>query len=135
VAGALLGRELSALGIDVQSAGLLGFNRPPPVEAITAAQRHGVDLSRHRSRLVTADLVRTADIIVVMDVAQRRHVCERFGRRPTDTLILGDFDPESVETRTICDPLNQKLEVFEQVYERIARCVKKFVTILAVAER
>lgn len=130
VAAALLARELAPLGIHVQSAGLVGFNRPAPVEAVAAAQRHGLNLSDHRSRLITAALIGSVDLIVVMDPSQRRLVCERYGRRPSDVIVLGDFDPASVETRTIRDPVNESQDVFEQVYERIARCVRQLVTVL-----
>jgi protein-tyrosine phosphatase len=125
MAAALLDRELRPLGIDVQSAGFIGFNRPPPAEAIAAAESHGVDLTSHRSRPVTADVARAADLIVVMDVIQRRLVCERFGRLPSDVIVLGDLDPAAVETRAIRDPVDQSRQVFDEVYERIARCVQE----------
>ncbi len=130
VAGALLGRALVPFGIAVQSAGFIGFNRPAPAHAVAAAARHSVDLSGHRSRLLTADVVRAADLIVVMEQAQRRLLCERFGRLPQDVLLLGDFDPGPVETRSIRDPLDQRREVFDEVYDRIARCVREFATAL-----
>jgi protein-tyrosine phosphatase len=130
LAAAVLGRGLAALGIDVQSAGFIGFNRPPPAEAIAAAVRHKVDLTQHRSRLLTTSVVRAADLIVVMDATQRRLLCERFGRAPRDVVVLGDFDPEPVESRTIRDPVNEGLEVFSEVYERIARCAHHFATAL-----
>jgi protein-tyrosine phosphatase len=129
VAAALLRRELAPLGIDVQSAGFLGFNRPVPSAGLLAADRHGVDLSGHRSRLITADVARTAQLIVVMDVDQRRLVCERFGRRPSDVIMLGDLDPASAKTRTITDPVDQSSEVFDEVYVRIARCVRQLVAL------
>ncbi len=130
MAAALLDRDLRPLGIDVQSAGFIGFNRPAPAEAVDAAKRHAVNLSDHRSRPVTVDGVRTADLIVVMDVSQRRQICERFGRRPRDVVVLGDFDPAPVEARTIRDPVDQNRDVFDQVYERIARCVREFGSVL-----
>lgn len=133
VAAALLARELAADGIIVNSAGFIGFNRPAPPDAVAAAERHGLDLAEHRSRLVTADLVRSADLIVVMEASQQRLICERFGRRPAEILVLGDLDPAPVETRTIYDPVNDGREVFEQVYERIARCVRELVDVLAGA--
>jgi protein-tyrosine-phosphatase len=82
---------------------------------------------------VTANVVDTTDLIVVMDPIQRRILCERFGRRLSDVLILGDFDPSPVETRTIRDPVNQSRAVFDQVYERIARCVREFARALGDA--
>ncbi|HZE93835.1 MAG TPA: hypothetical protein VEZ49_03935 [Gemmatimonadales bacterium] len=134
VAAALLSRELTALGVDVESAGFIGPNRPPPPAAIAAAARHGVDLSEHRSRLLTADLVRAADLIIVMDPAQQRVVCDRFGLRPRDVIVLGDVDPAPVEARTIRDPVNECVAVFEQTYERIARCVRELTSVLEQAD-
>ena len=59
VAAALLRRALAPSGIAVESAGLIGFNRPAPPEACAAAERHGIGLNEHRSRLVTADIAAT----------------------------------------------------------------------------
>src|SRR6266550_3255880 len=129
-AAALLARELTPRGVDVRSGGFIGFNRPAPAEAITAAQSHGIDLTKHRSRPVTADVARGADLIVVMDAIQRRLVYERFGRRLSDMIMLGDLDPAVVETRAIRDPVDQSSQVFGEVYDRIARCVREFGSVL-----
>lgn len=130
LAAALFHRELAPLGIDVQSGGFIGFNRPAPAEAVIAAARRGVDLTPHRSRLLRADPVRAADLIVVMDQQQRRRLCERYGRAPRDVIMLGDFDPEPVETRTIRDPVDESLAVFDEVYGRIERCVQEVAGVL-----
>jgi protein-tyrosine phosphatase len=130
VAGALLARGVAPSGIVVRSAGFIGFNRPAPPFAIAAAERHGLELADHRSRLVTADVARTADLMVVMEMSQQRTIIERFGRRPCDIIILGDLDPLPIETRTIRDPVNDGREVFDQVYERIARCVRELVALI-----
>jgi protein-tyrosine-phosphatase len=92
---------------------------------VAAAARHGVDLSMHRSRLLTADSARAADLILVMEPAQRRTICGRFGRAARDVLILGDLDPRPAVTRAIRDPLNQPFEMFEEVYDLIERCVRE----------
>ena len=131
VAAALIARELGTSGVTVQSGGFVGFNRPAPPVAVAAAERHGLDLTDHRSRLLTAEVVRAADLIVVMEVGQQRLICERFGRRPADVLVLGDLDPAPVQTRTIRDPVKDGPEVFQQVYARIARCVREFVGAVA----
>ncbi|PYP07732.1 MAG: hypothetical protein DMD59_14365 [Gemmatimonadetes bacterium] len=72
-AAALLGRELAGFGIAVQSAGFLGFNRPPPAEAM------------------------------------------------------------AVEMRTVRDPVNESRAVFDEVYERIQRCVRQLAGVLGSA--
>jgi len=133
LAAALLRRALGPDGIRVESAGFIGPNRPPPRDAVSAAARRGVDLSDHRSRLLTADLVNAADLLVVMEPEQQRTVCERFGRWPSDVIVLGDLDPAPLEARTIRDPVTQPIEVYEQSYERIERCVQEFANVLGSA--
>jgi protein-tyrosine phosphatase len=119
-AAAVLARHLP--DVQVTSAGFIGPGRQSPAEAIAAAAEHGVDLSPHRSRVLVADTVRSAEMIVTMDVTQRREILERFGRAERDLLLLGDFDPEAADGRTIRDPVSQPLSVFEEVYARIVRC-------------
>src|SRR5690349_16504827 len=90
-----------------------------------ALSRFGVDLCDHRSQLATAERVRMADLIVVMDHRQRREICERFGRDVRDVLLLGDLDPQPNESRTIRDPVKEPRAVFEQTYARIVRCARE----------
>jgi protein-tyrosine phosphatase len=129
-AAAVLARALP--GLRVESAGFVGFNRPVPHDALAAAARLGVDLSAHRSQVVTPGLVRAADLIVVMDAAQRQALRERFGQPSQDVLILGDLDPWPVQSRAIPDPVVQSSELCESVYRRIERCV---VALTAALER
>ena len=127
LAAALLHRALSRKEVSVASAGFMGPGRPAPPEAVAAAAHYDVDLSAHRSQLLTADRARGADLIVVMDPAQRREICDRFGRLERDVLVLGDLDPQLIDTRTIRDPVNQPREVFEETYARIERCIQQLV--------
>ncbi len=131
-AAALLARDLAPAGVRVDSAGFTGPNRPCPPEALTTAARRGVDLSSHRSRLLTADAAHAADLVVVMEPAQGRSVCDRFGRLPHDIAVLGDLDTERIAARTVLDPVNQGAEVFEQAYACIERCVAQLVRALRV---
>jgi protein-tyrosine phosphatase len=124
-AAALLAHALVRENVRVESGGFIGPNRPSPVEAVVAAARRGVDLSAHRGKPLTPDSVRGADVIVVMNPTQRRAICDRFGRARRDVLLLGDFDPQPIDTRAIRDPVDQPLEVFEETYARIERCVRE----------
>jgi protein-tyrosine phosphatase len=72
---ALLARRLAAAGVAgrVRSAGLLGQGEPVPPEAIAAMAGYGLDLTRHRSHLVTAAELRGADLVVAMAREHVRH--------------------------------------------------------------
>lgn len=118
--------------IRVLSAGFLGANRPAPLEAIKVAARRGLDLKPHRSRPLDVDLVRGVDLIVVMEPGQARRIQAVYGIDAEALLVLGDLDPLPIETRAIRDPVFQPVEVFEECYTRIDRCVAALAEAIAV---
>ena len=117
--------------IEVTSAGFMGPDRASPALAITEAARRGIDLSGHRSRLLTRELLDAADVILVMNVVHFRAVTARRAALRGRVLILGDFDPRSIRRREIFDPWGSPREAFEESYDRIDRCVREFLRHLA----
>jgi protein-tyrosine phosphatase len=75
MAGALLARRLDAAGVAgwVHSAGLLGEGQPAPPGAVSAMASYGLDVRRHRSRLMTADEVGVASLVLAMGREHVRH--------------------------------------------------------------
>jgi protein-tyrosine-phosphatase len=67
-------------------------------------------------------MIQRYDLIVVMDANQRRDI-QRFQGGSGRTVILGDFDPEPIQTRAILDPWKQAEEAFTLSYSRIDRCL------------
>lgn len=130
-----LRRDLDAAGRAggwrVASAGFVLPGRPSPREALAVAARRGLDLDAHRSRLLTDEIVRESDLVYVMSDAQRRSLLDLHGGDPARVWILGDLDPEPIARRTIRDPNEQPEEVFEQVYDRIDRCLRAFTDAIA----
>lgn len=107
--------------IRVESAGFIFPDRPSPPDARRAAARRGQDLTRHRSRLIRSETVDRADVVLVMSRQQQLDVAREFGRTK-GVLILGDADPGRPATRTIKDPIEWPMAVFESVYERLDQC-------------
>lgn len=67
-------------GGSVESAGIAALvGRPAEPHAVEAVARRGVDISGHRARQLTPELVAAADVVLVMDDAQRRWL-ERLSR-------------------------------------------------------
>ena len=116
-------RRLLPADTVVESAGFIGPDRASPAEAVAAATEVGIDLRPHRSRVLTPGTLRAADLVIVMDAGQK----ERLALGRTDLLsrieLLGDFDPEPIERRTIPDPVERPVEAFRSCYARIERCV------------
>ena len=117
-------RKLTDGRIRVSSAGFIGPGRRVPERSREVARRRGVDLSDHESRLVTAGLAAEVDLVVVMDRSQRRQV-RALGDCRVE--LLGDFDPDPIETRMVRDPWGQPSAVADAVFARIDRCLEVLV--------
>jgi protein-tyrosine phosphatase len=115
--------------IDTSSVGFIGPGRGSPPPALAAAARRGIDLSAHRSRLVTPKLIRSTGLVVVMSAEQARTV-KRYGDG-VRVLVLGDLDPAPIMARTVIDPWGGSDEVFDDSYDRIDRCVRELVRLIA----
>jgi protein-tyrosine phosphatase len=122
-AAAVLDYRVKPRGMRVLSAGLIGPGRPAPGVARAAALARGIDLSAHRSQLVTPALLAQVDLVIVMDARQRAVLHHDYGVRHGDILVLGDLDPAPIPGRGIADPYDRPLAEFEEVYARIERCL------------
>lgn len=125
-----LGAERSSPSIGVASAGFIAPGHNVPEQALSVARARGIDLSAHRSSLVTPEAVGAADLVAVMSEDQARGIRARYGQG-VRLLILGDLDPLSIESRTITDPLGHDAQIVEQVYSRIDRCVEQMAKLIA----
>lgn len=75
MAGALLSARLGARGAraDVRSAGAAFGGQPPPPEVAAVMAARGFDVTRHRSRLVGAEDLARADLVLGMACEHVRH--------------------------------------------------------------
>lgn len=133
-----LTEQLAAAGLGrvrVVSAGFILPGRSSPEPARRVAARRGLDLEKHRSRVVTATQAREADVTIVMAPPQLRQLRQVTGAEPGGaSIVLGDLDPAPIDRRAIVDPYDQADDVFEAVYERIDRCCRSLVEVLSCAE-
>jgi protein-tyrosine phosphatase len=76
MAEGLLRARLARLGHGtVESAGIAALvGRPAEPHAVAACARRGIDISAHRARQLTPELLAAADVVLVMDDAQRHHL-------------------------------------------------------------
>jgi protein-tyrosine phosphatase len=117
--------------VRVDSAGFLGPGRSAPGHAVEVAADRGIDLSGHRSRLVSPEMWAGAELVVVMEPGQQGILEALFGRGNREIVILGDLDPQAVGMRAIADPVGQPKAAFEESYARIDRCVGELVKVLS----
>jgi protein-tyrosine-phosphatase len=126
LAEAIMRRELAELGRDdfeVTSAGTGAWDGAPASEgAYLVALEHGLDLSAHRARLLTRDLVQQADIILTMARHHRTRVEELGGDGRTH--VLGEYAGRSGPEAEISDPFGGELEVYRRTFEELEELIK-----------
>ncbi len=118
----------------IASAGFFGHGRPSPEPAVKVAFTRGIDLTDHRSTLLTPQNAAGVKLIVVMSREQKRTVSAQHRRNPDSVLVLGDLDPLPIATRTIPDPYGRPEEVFDASYARIDRCIAMLVDALTARD-
>jgi protein-tyrosine phosphatase len=110
-------------GIEIESAGFIGPDRPADRQASAIARERGLDLGAHRSRLVAAANLSRADLCLVMTRAQRDQLLAGFGVPDDRVELLGDFDVDDPPRREIPDPYGKPDEEFRRVFSQIERSV------------
>jgi protein-tyrosine-phosphatase/predicted ATP-grasp superfamily ATP-dependent carboligase len=121
-AEAYLRRRLNGTPVQVHSAGYHPKrNRPCPDEALVAARELATDLAPHRSRILDAEMVRTADAIFTFDQENYRTVVARHpgARRKVHRLSALGGDAE----QDIRDPYGGTVDEFRRTYDRIRRAL------------
>jgi protein-tyrosine-phosphatase/predicted ATP-grasp superfamily ATP-dependent carboligase len=112
--------ERTGSGREIRSAGFYPqADRPTPDDVQTVARRRGVDLSGHRSRLVSEADLAWADAIILMD--HRNYVSLRaIGRNHLDKVLwLGVLDGAATE---IEDPYGMSDAAIDLVLGRLDVC-------------
>ena len=95
--------------IIVESAGLGALvDHPPSEHAVTLMQERGLDISGHRARQITPDMVHAADLVLVMEAGHKRAIDANEPSARAKIYRLGEW-----QERDIKDPYRQPLEAFE----------------------
>jgi len=121
LAEAMLRRKLQERGVEgvtVGSAGTGAWDGAPASEgAYLVALEHGLDLSSHRARLLTRELVDGSDLVLTM---ARHHLAraEQLGASGKAHL-LGEFAGGEGATAEVRDPFGGDLEGYRETYEEL----------------
>ena len=119
MAEALLARRLSTLGVKarVESAGIAAPEGEPadPIARDLMRER-GLDLSRHRARRLTGDVLAGFELVLVMDEAQRRAVEREHPASRGKVQLLGRFGRFDIP-----DPRGKPRAAFERALALIER--------------
>ncbi|MCK4564667.1 MAG: low molecular weight protein arginine phosphatase [Verrucomicrobia bacterium] len=106
-------------GWNAASAGIYaGAGSPASANAVEALRELQVDLGAHRSQPLTAELLNTAELIVVMTAAHRFHILQDFPEVGNKVCLLKSFGTSKVPADVI-DPFGGSLNVYKKTRDEI----------------
>lgn len=124
VGEALLRQALPAHRISSAGLGALVGHGADPTAA-RLAEADGLDLSAHRARQVNAEMVRAADLVLVMSEGQRLAIAEQFPFATGKTMRFGRWLPgEAGNGADIPDPYRRNEEVFVRVHRQLTEAAR-----------
>lgn len=112
--------EAQKKSVTVCSTGLeAAAGKPAHKTTITLAKEYHLDLDTHATRMVSADLIKEADLIVVMEISQKDRIMRVYPETEDKVVLLGYFDPQG--PLEIADPYGLSLEEFGVCFAQIRR--------------
>src|SRR6059036_3141350 len=124
LAASLLERALKERGIEVTvtSAGTGAWDGAPASEgAYLVGLERGLDLSGHRARLLTREIVEQANLILTMARHHRARVDELGGEGRV--FVLGEYGGREGEEAEVSDPFGGDLEVYRDTVAELEALV------------
>ncbi len=126
--------DLLTVEVAVTSAGL---NATPGTPAhpwsVGAAREFGIDLSQHRSRLLRAEMVDDADVILAMDYQNQVELLSRYPAAAEKVFMLSAYAGDGYRSAEIRDPFYGNEEETKRCYRVLANCVNNLAAELAAS--
>ena len=116
--------ERGLMDFDVGSAGTSAWNGAPASDGgLLVALEHGVDLSGHRARQLTREIVQENDVILVMGPHHLERAEALGGEGKAH--LLTHYAAHGSTDRPVSDPFGGDLEVYRATYEELEKEIKR----------
>ena len=110
-------------GKTIHSAGLNALiGKPADPFSVQIMAERGIDISQHRAQNISARLVNEAELILTMDLEQKKYVEANYVGSKGKVFRIGEFAKVD-----IADPYREGIESFQAAYRLIDEGVKVFV--------
>jgi protein-tyrosine phosphatase len=103
----------------IHSAGISGMiGHPADDKALQCMQKFGINMESHIARKLNAELIKNADLILVMSQNQLKHVEQTWPYSKGKTFRLGHW-----RGKNIADPYQHDQEFFNETCQLIQDCI------------
>lgn len=125
-----LAAERGLADLVIGSAGVGATEGTPASDgSLLVALERGIDLSSHRSRICTPELIADSDLVLAMSSSHARRIEQLGGQGRTH--VLPGYATAGAEHGNVSDPFGSDLEVYRRTFEELERYVGQALTRLA----
>ena len=110
--------EVSSAGIFAQEGSLASKN------AVITMKNNKMDITKHKSRLLTKDIIKDSDVVLTMTRGHKNTVLKVDKILEKKVFTIKEFIEESGD---ILDPYCQSLEVYESTFKDIKKSIEKII--------
>ncbi|MFI5296173.1 MAG: low molecular weight protein arginine phosphatase [Thermodesulfovibrionales bacterium] len=115
-------------GMGISSAGTHALIGNPATEfAVIAAGERGIDISRHRARMICEEIIRDSGIVLCMETFHVEFILEFDISAESKTFNLAEFSDGGKMLKKIADPYGCGLREYRECFEDISACIRNFV--------
>ena len=126
----ILQKELMKEGVEdvlVESAGVIAYDGDHAASrAIGEMSRHGVDMTSHRTRRLTNEMIDEAELILVMELGHLNAILHSAPSATEKTFLMASFIPDHPD-KEIGDPYGGPETLFTETYETIIASTRQIV--------
>lgn len=128
-------KEFGKTDIEVSSAGVRVIpGMLPTQETVEVTKAEGIDLSSSKSKNLTSEMIKKADLILVMESMHRIEILRRVPEAANKTFLLKEFaNPEGVspsEGIEVPDPIGRPVKDYKMSFEMIKKEIKRIAELL-----
>ncbi len=125
-------KDLASENIKVISAGTSTFSgRGTTGETIEIMAREGVDISNHISQALTNEMVREADLILVMENFHKDVIIKRTPHAEGRVHLITEFfrpeEEKELVSPDVLDPIGRSMEAYEESFKIIKEAIERIV--------
>lgn len=113
--------------IEVSSAGTGALDgQPASPLAVEVLRDDGIDISSHRARFLTREMVESADVVVAMTRLHRDTIRSIAPAADAEVVVLGELDGGRVSP-DIVDPIGGDRSVYEQTRDELNGLIRQLI--------
>ena len=128
-------KESGREDVEVRSAGIIALEDFLPTdETIEVMKQEGIDVSDFKSKHVTAELIKKAGLILVMERAHKDSIVRMVPEAASKTYLLKEYKSEGahnfLDNMNIRDPIGKSIDYYKLSFGMIKDQVKRIVKLI-----